>query len=170
LRHFAGLLIPAESDVRDGVEYGPAGSLTGTLVSSGDVPDLSGGNLSQFETSETVALDSYYDISGVDAEYWTRATADTHWVVVLIKSRQSRSEQDGNRLVQIELLTVLIRRYGSTGVELPAVGDRISMVTMGVTRVYSLTDTPLVSVGQLEYQAEFARSVERSKGSKTRLV
>ena len=65
---------PDESDVRLDVVFGPADEYTGTLVV--DVlgsPDFSEGNLSQFEEGTVTALDSYYQIHGIDAEYYDAA-------------------------------------------------------------------------------------------------
>lgn len=171
MRHFAGLALPAESDVRSGVTYGPNSSLTGTLDASGGgtPPDLSDGNLAQVEAAGDVQLDSYYAIAGIDAEYFTASTGDSMWITVLLLSRDEQLEYDGPLQVLREVIVVLVRRYGTTAIERPAVGDRLAVPTLDGTRKYTLTQTPVRSHGQLEWKAEFSRT-KRVKGGGREVV
>lgn len=126
-------------------------------------PDLSDGNLSSFEASEVAALDSYYVQHGVNAEYFRKQTGLKTWVKVVIVDRRETEQSDNQRIVNVEMLTVLIRRYN--GVSLPAEGDRISVPALGgVIRTYTLTQRPVISSGQLEWEAEFSRTAGSRQG------
>lgn len=172
-RQFSGLnavTLPAVYDVREGVTYGLLLSLTGTLdVEALSDPDLSAGNLSQFEESEITALNSYYVMHGIDAQYYEHATTETKWVKVFLISRLESISHEGQIQYENETLTVLIRRYAGTdhyAVDRPAKGDRLSVPSFDGTRKYTLTQTPVVSSGQLEWKAEFSRSKQTKVGGK----
>jgi hypothetical protein len=161
---------PAESDVRLDVVYGPANEYTGTLVV--DVigpPDLSEGNLSQFEVSEVTSLDSYYEMHGIDAEYYDAANDETKWVVLCLLNRMESIGYEGQMQFENETITVLLRRYAGTdhnAVGRPAKGDRLAIPSLDGTRKYTLTQTPVVSTGQLEWKAEFSRAKQTKVGGK----
>lgn len=171
-RQFAGLALPAVSDVRTGVTYGPNSSLTGTLDATGgglEEPDLSGGNLSQFETSEITSLNSYYAMHGINAEYFEKITDESKWLVVCLMSRSESISYEGEIQYEQETILVLLRRYSGVShyaVDRPAKGDRLSIPSLDGTRKYTLTQTPVVSSGQLEWKAEFARSKRVKVGGK----
>lgn len=170
MRHFAGLDLPAESDVRDGVTYGPNSSLTGTLdASGGTAPDLTDGNLSQVETCGDVQLDSYYALAGIDAEYYSASSDASTWIVVVLLSRDEQLEYDGPLQVLREVIVILCRRYGTTAIERPGVGDRLAVPSLDGTRKYTLTQTPVRSHNQLEWKAEFSRT-KRVKGGGKEVV
>lgn len=165
MRHFAGLALPAVSDVRLGVTYGPNSSFTGTLDASGGgtPPDLADGNLAQVEESGDVQLDSYYAIAGIDAQYFTAGTEASIWIKTILLTRDEQLEYDGPLQVLREVVVVLVRRYGTTAIERPAEGDRLAIPSLDGTRKYTLTQTPVRSHGQLEWKAEFSRT-KRVKG------
>lgn len=172
MRHFAGLAIPAVSDVRSGVTYGPNSSLTGTLDVSGgggSPPDLTDGNLSQVETCGDVQLDSYYALAGIDAEYYEAAAETSTWITVVLLSRDEQLEYDGPLQVLREVIVILCRRYGTTAIDRPAVGDRLAIPSLDGTRKYTLTQAPVRSHGQLEWKAEFSRT-KRVKGGGKEVV
>ena len=161
---------PDESDVRLDVVFGPADEYTGTLVV--DVlgsPDFSEGNLSQFEEGTVTALDSYYQIHGIDAEYYDAANDESKWVVCCLLSRSESIGYEGNMQFENEVITVLLRRYAGTdhyAVSRPAKGDRLAIPSLDGTRKYTLTQTPVTSSGQLEWKAEFARAKQTKVGGK----
>jgi hypothetical protein len=172
-RQFAGLAIPNVADVRVGVTYGPNSSLTGTLVSTGgglEEPDLSDGNLSHFEVSEVASLNSYYELHGINAEYFEKAADESKWLVVCLLSRSESISYEGDIQYEHETIVVLLRRYSSAthyAVDRPAKGDRISIPSFDGTRKYTLTQTPVVSSGQLEWKAEFSRSKQKKVGGRS---
>lgn len=137
----------------------------GTAVEPG-APDLSGGNLSLFETSEVSALDSYYLQHGINAEYYRKATGDRDWIKVVIVDRNENETTENSRVVNIEKVTLLLRRYlGSDPFSIPAEGDRVAVPTLGgVVRKYTLTQRPVGSSGQLEWEAEFSRTEGSRQG------
>ena len=161
---------PDESDVRDGIVYGSSDEFLGTLVVDVLVdPDLSEGNLSVFEESEFTALNSYYVMHGIDAQYFEHAIDETKWIKVFLLSRMESISHEGQIQYENETLTVLIRRYSGTdhyAVDRPAKGDRLSVPSFDGTRKYTLTQTPVVSSGQLEWKAEFSRSKQKKVGGK----
>jgi hypothetical protein len=173
-RQFSGLnsvTLPDVGDVRDGVEYGLNLSLVGTLVvpDALEEPDFSGGNLSQFEEGTVTALDSYYQIHGIDAEYYVAAVDESKWVVCCLLSRSESIGYEGNMQFENEVITVLLRRYAGTdhyAVSRPAKGDRLAITSPDGTRKYTLTQTPVTSSGQLEWKAEFARAKQAKVGGK----
>jgi hypothetical protein len=192
MRHFAGVKLPTESqvltgvtfgtnaaltgnvvlpnigDVRAEVDYGPSSSLTGTLETDGstDPPDLSGGNLNQLEETEIYALDSYYETTGIAAEYHTKSADSSKWIVIVLLSRSETLEYENEIQYERETLMCLMRRYGTNAIERPARGDRLSLTSPDGMRIYKLTETPVVSSGQLEWKAEFSRSKQVRAGGR----
>ena len=169
MRHFSGLALPAVTDVRSGVTYGPNSSLTGTLDVSGGggtPPDLSDGNLSQVEDTESFALDSYYAIAGIDAEYFDKSANTSTWLVAVLMNRSESIVWEGEMEVERETITVTLRRYGTTAITRPSVGDRLTIPSLDGSRKYTLTQSPVVSHGQLEWKAEFSRSRNVKGGGK----
>lgn len=168
MRHFAGLALPAVSDVRDGVTYGPNSSLTGTLnVTGGDPPDLTDGNLNQLETTEVYALESYYASTGIDAQYYSKADDASTWVKVILLSRNETLVYENDVQQERETIVLLLKRFGSNAISRPAAQDRVSIPSLDGTRKYTLTQTPVVSSGQLEWKAEFSRSKQVKGGGKS---
>lgn len=164
-RQFSGLnaiVLPSESDVRSGVTFGPSSSLTGTYAGAVlEDPDLTEGNLSEFETSEVVSLNSYYGRHGISGQYYFKAADELKWLVVCLLSRSESIEYEGELQYEHETIVIMLRRYAGVGhyaVERPAKGDRISIPCFDGERKYTLTQTPVVSSGQLEWKAEFSRS------------
>lgn len=162
-RQFSGLnsvTLPDVADVRDGVEYGLNESLTGTLGVLAE-PDLTQGNLSQFETSEVTSLNSYYVGHGIAAEYYEKSADDSKWLQVCLVDRTEIIDYEGDIQYEHETITVLARRYAGEShyaVERFAKGDRLSLPSFDGNRKYTLTQTPIKSLGQLEWKAEFSRS------------
>ena len=153
--------LPIEADVRDGVIYGPANSLTGTAVAfADDLSSLDALNPSDFETSERTALDSFYERSGVEADYI--ANEQTTRVVVLLEDERQLLVNDGETRQRIAVRRVMIRRYN--GVANPQVGNVLVLKSSDGTRRYKLTEDPVESDGHLEWELEFSRSVSRSRG------
>lgn len=163
-------MLPSENDVRDGVLYGPSSSLVGTLeATSLPDPDLSAGNLSLFEASEVTALDSYYSQNGIAGQYHFRAANEQRWLVVCLLSRTESIEYEGEIQYDKETIVLMIRRYAGVAhyaVDRPAKGDRISIPCFDGSRKYTLTETPVVSSGQLEWRAEFSRSRQVKVGGR----
>jgi len=192
MRHFSGLDLPAVSEVLSGVTFGPNSALTGTVVlpSAGDVregitfgassgttgtlvvgggtepPDLTNGNLNQIEETEIYALDSYYEVTGINAEYYEKTDDSSKWIVVVMLSRSETLEYENDIQYERETLVVLLRRYGTNAVERPARGDRLTLTSPDGSRIYKLTETPVVSSGQLEWKAEFSRSKQVKAGGR----
>lgn len=174
-RQFSGLnsvTLPDVGDVRIAVEYGLNLSLVGTLDVLAEAlpePDLSGGNLSQFETGTVTALDSYYEINGIDAEYYNAANDESKWVVCCRVSVAESIGYEGNMQFENEVIMVLLRRYAGENhyaVSRPGKGDRLAIPSLDGTRKYTLTQTPVISSGQLEWKAEFARAKQTKVGGK----
>jgi len=168
-RHFAGLALPAIGDVRLGTTYGPNSSLIGTLVVTAGgtaAPDLSDGNLSQIEDTEIYALESYYQVSGIDAEYYSKADDQSKWIKVYVVRSSESLDYDGGIQYQHETLVLMLKRFGTNAIERPAKGDRITVTRPESVRKYSLTETPVVASGQLEWKAEFSRSKQIKGGGK----
>ncbi len=168
MRHFAGLALPAVGDVRAGVTYGPNSSLTGTLnVTGGDPPDLTDGNLNQLETTEVYALESYYTSTGIDAQYYSKADDSSTWITVILLSRNETLAYENDVQVERETIVLLLKRFGTNAISRPAAQDRVSIPSLDGTRKYTLTQTPVVSSGQLEWKAEFSRSKQIKGGGKS---
>lgn len=162
---------PAEDDVREGTVYGPDDEYLGTLVVGGTLPepDLSGGNLSQYEEGTVKALDSYYEINAISAEYYDAANDESKWVACCLLNRTESVGYEGSMQYDNEVITVMLRRYAGTNhyaVSRPAKGDRLAIPSLDGTRKYTLTQTPVTSSGQLEWKAEFARAKQTKVGGK----
>jgi len=167
MRHFAGLALPAVGDVRDGVTYGPNSSLTGTLDVSGTAPDLTDGNLNQLETTEVYALESYYANTGIEAQYYFKANDTAAWIKVILLSRNETLVYENEVQQDRETIVLLLKRFGTNAISRPAALDRVSIPSLDGTRKYTLTQTPVVSSGQLEWKAEFSRSKQVKGGGKS---
>jgi hypothetical protein len=170
MRHFAGLALPAVGDVRSGVTYGPNSSLTGTLNVSGgggSAPDLTDGNLNQLETTEVYALESYYASTGIDAQYYSKANDASTWITVILLSRNESLVYENDVQQERETIVLLLKRFGTNSISRPAALDRVSIPSLDGTRKYTLTQTPVVSSGQLEWKAEFSRSKQVKGGGKS---
>lgn len=167
LSHFetdTAATVPAVDDVRGGVVYGPANSLTGTAAAfATELADLDSLNPSEFETSERTALDSFYDRSGVEVDY-IDSDALTTRVVCLIVDRREVWDNDGGTRTRMEILVVNVRRYNGTAN--PQSGDVLVMVASNGTRRYKLAESPTESAGQLEWELEFSRKLGRSHTSR----
>jgi hypothetical protein len=165
-RQFSALKLPAEAQVLAGVTFGPNSSLTGTLSAGTAPPDLTNGNLNQVEETEVYALDSYYAVTGINAEYYSKADNSSKWILVIMLSRSETLQYEGEIQYQRETLVVLMRRFGTNAIERPAKDDRLSLTSPDGMRIYKLTETPVVSSGQLEWKAEFSRSKQVKAGGK----
>jgi len=165
-RQFSALKLPAEAQVLAGVTFGPNSSLTGTLSAGTAPPDLTNGNLNQVEETEVYALDSYYAVTGINAEYYSKADNSSKWILVIMLSRSETLQYEGEIQYQRETLMVLMRRFGTNAIERPAKDDRLSLTSPDGMRIYKLTETPVVSSGQLEWKAEFSRSKQVKAGGK----
>ena len=152
--------VPAEDDVRGGVVYGPANSLTGTAAAfATELADLATLNPSEFETSERTALDSFYERSGVPVDYIDVDAVQTR-VQCLIVDRREVWDNDGGTRTRMEVLVVNVRRYNGTAE--PRSGDVLVMVASNGTRRYKLAESPTESAGQLEWELEFSRKLGRA--------
>lgn len=121
------------------------------------------GNLSLFENSESVALDSYYQQNGVNAKYTRKANGSQSSIRIVIVERRESETQENSRVVNVEMLTCLVRRYN--GVAMPAEGDLIALESPGgVTRKYMLTQRPVKAISQLEWEVEFSRTRPSRQG------
>ena len=162
------VVLPSAGDVREGITFGASSGTTGTLVVNGgtEPPDLTNGNLNQIEETEIYALDSYYAVTGINAEYYTKADDSSKWIVVVMLSRSETLQYENDIQYERETLVVLLRRFGTNAVERPAKGDRLSLTSPDGVRKYTLTETLVVSSGQLEWKAEFSRSRQVKAGGK----
>ena len=110
------------------------------------------------ESTEIYQLDSYYAVAGIHGDYVSRADDSVTPLVFLLLSRVEVQTYDDAVQVLREDISVLLRRYGATAIQRPAVGDRLSVPSFDGTRKYMLTQTPVASNGQLEWRAEFSRT------------
>jgi hypothetical protein len=159
------VVLPSAGDVRKGITFGPSSGTTGTYELQ-DPPDLTNGNLNQIEETEIYALDSYYAVTGINAEYYTKADDSSKWIVVVMLSRSETLQYENDIQYERETLVVLLRRFGANAIERPAKGDRLSLTSPDGVRKYTLTETPVVSSGQLEWKAEFSRSKQVKAGGR----
>lgn len=158
LAHFnagSGGDLPAEADVRIGVAYGDG--MTGTAVSfAAPLTDLESLNLSQFDESARVALDSMYRRAGYWADY------NGSRVRVMLEDQREALVSEGGQRMLMEYLTVLIRRYD--GVARPQKGDELLLGNSAGIRRYRLTEDPVDASDHLEFRLEFGRAVTRFRG------
>lgn len=154
--------VPDAADVRSGVTYGPASSLTGTATTfAAALETLDTLNASDFETSERTALDSFYERSGVDVDYLDSDGGSTRVKALIVDTREVW-DTDGESRVRLELLQVMVRRYN--GVAAPVKGDGLVMLASHGTRRYRLSQSPTEAAGQLEWELEFSRTLSKARG------
>lgn len=115
---------------------------------------------SQFDINEQSALDALYLLDGVDVLY------NGSKIRVMVASHSTTEGGTEYSSGGIELLNVLVRRYGSNKVIRPADGDEIVVEDEGVVKTFTLSQIPKDAFTQNEWDLFFRRILNRKKGSR----
>ena len=151
---------PDPSEVLLGVVYGPTDNLVGTAVPfATPLADLDDANMSAFETSALSGIETIYDVQGVPADYTT--DGDTERIQILIESKQTIIDDSGNTRKEVEVVRCSVL---CSIVPNPTVGDTVKILASNGTRIYKLTQNPVMSDSHLEWELEVQRTYLRKVG------
>jgi hypothetical protein len=155
-----GGTFPDTDDVLLGVIYGPTDNLVGTAVPfATPLADLDEANMSAFETSALAGIETIYDVQGVPAD-WTNVDG-TERIQILIESKQTILDDSGNTRKEVEVVRCSVL---SSIVTNPTVGDTVKILASNGTRIYKLTQQPVMSDSHLEWELEVQRTYLRKVG------